>query len=354
MRKARGLFREYRQASAPRGAGDDAGRLMRKIIEQDATPTEVASALFGSMTRPGEKGLSVRFAGRLREALGDDNPVLGAAQQGLIARVLDGNGAGNVGQRLDNLLRGNGREAAAAILTEEQRRGLGAFRAALYQTERAEQALPSWIGDLSRSGFDPNAVATGLFGSGVPGTRIGSANFAEGLKGFLGEDSAEWSGLRQAAIQNLTKPGGSSLSAVKEAERVAEFIEGKGAGLAKELFSPSELAQLKRYGSVLRSTVLPSGIAGPSSGQGRAMAANLLNGLMGALAFKVGFPTAAAVPFTAKAGQRLLIGGPGASQASRSFGGGAPRARPDGPVLDMQRIGTGSGLAAEYGVPSER
>jgi hypothetical protein len=345
LREARGLFREHKQAFSPRGPGDDAGRLMRKIVEQDATPTEVATGLFGSMPRFGETGLSVRFATRLREALGDDSPVLDAVQQGLIARAIDGNGAGDVGRRLDTLLRGNGREAANAIFTQEQRRGLGAFRAALHQAEQAHHALPSWISDLSRSGFDPNAVATSLFGSGVPGSRVGSANFARGLKGFLGEGSEEWSGMRQAAIQNLTQPSGRTLTATQKADRVADFVSGKGAALAREMFGGEELARLTRYAAALRATVLPSGIGSLTAEQGRTIAANLLNGLLGAIAFKSGLPTAAAAPFTVKAGQRIVIGGPGAFGASRSFGGGAPRVVPDTPE-HFQRLGQGAGRAA--------
>ena len=95
----------------------------------------------------------------------------------------------------------------------------------------------------------------------------------------------------------------------------------------------------------------------PTAGQGRTLAANLLNGLLGAIAFKSGLPTAAAAPFTAKAGQRIVIGGPGAFGASRSFGGGAPRVVPDTPEV-FQRLGQGGGRAAGLlsadGVPSGR
>lgn len=353
MRNARGLFRQHQQNFRPRGRGDDAGRLMAKIIEQDATPAEVATALFGSASRPGEKGLAVRFAARLREALGADSPEFAALQQGLMSRAIDGNGTGDAARRVENLLRGNGRDAAGVILTEEQRRALGAWRGALAQLEQRRQALPGWISDLAKKDFDPNAVASGLFGSGVPGERIGSANFAKGLKGFLGEASPEWSSLRQAAIMNLTSPSGRTLTPSQEADRVVEFLSGKGAGLAEQLFTGTERAQIMRYASAVRATALPSGIAAPDAGSKRAAAAHLLNGVLGAIAAKVATPFAASAPFTAQVGQRILVRGPNAYAASRSFQGGAPRARPAGPVLDLQRVGTGAGLSAEYAMPAD-
>ena len=344
LRNARGLFRQHVQAFKPRGPGDDAGLLMQKIVERDMTPAEIAAGMFGSATRPGERGLSVRFATRLREALGNESPALGAVQQGLIAHALDGNGTGDVGRRLDVLLRNEGKAAANAILTPDQRSALGAFRAALYETERRQQALPDWLTGLARKDFDPNAVSADLFGSGVPGARTGSASYARALKGFLGEDSAEWLGLRQAAVSRLLRPDGRDLSPVQEADRIRAFIQGDGAKFAEHLFDGDERARLMRYAAALRSTALPSGLAAPDNGRS-AVVAHLLNGILGAVAFKAGAPTAAAAPFTAKVGQRVVIGGPGAFMASRSFSGGAPRAVPAAGLPVLAPLGVGAGLA---------
>ncbi len=345
LRNARGLFRQHVQAFKQRGPGDDAGQLMQQVIERDMTPAELAAKMFGSASRPGERGLVTRFATRLREAMGNESPALAAVQQGLIAHALDGNGTGDVGRRLDVLLRGEGRTAASAVLTSDQRGALGAFRAALYETERRRQALPDWVTGLARKDFDPNAVTADLFGSGVPGARIGSASYAKALKGFLGESSAEWSEVRQAAVSRLLRPDGRDLSPIQEADRIRAFVQGDGARFAEHLFDASERARLMRYAAVLRSTVLPSGLAAPDNPARRAMVANLLNGVLGAVAFKVGAPTAAAAPFTAKVGQRVAIGGPGAFMASRSFSGGAPRAIAPLPPPALDRLGVGAGLA---------
>ncbi len=92
--------------------------------------------------------------------------------------------------------------------------------------------------DLARTGFDPNRVAAGLFGSGVPGSRIGSADYAKTLQRAFGKDSAEWANLRQAAWLNLVGHGEASrMPAAKEAERIRAFTKGEGAGLARQMFT---------------------------------------------------------------------------------------------------------------------
>lgn len=179
----------------------------------------------------------------------------------------------------------------------------------------------------------------------MPGARTGSASYARALKGFLGEDSAEWSGLRQAAVSRLLRPDSRDLSPVQEADRIRAFIQGDGAKFAEHLFDVDERARLMRYAAALRSTVLPSGLAAPDNGRA-AVVAHLLNGILGAVAFKAGAPTAAAAPFTAKVGQRVTIGGPGAFMASRSFSGGAPRAVPAAGLPVLAPLGVGAGLAA--------
>lgn len=126
----------------------------------------------------------------------------------------------------------------------EQRTALGRLRGAVAQTEAARTAAPAWVQDLERTGFDPNRIASSLFGSGVPGTRAGAVNEAKAAKGLLGESSEEWSMLRQAAVQRLTDRGANAAKMVKD---IGEFTNGRGAGLARELFSPEEIGQLRRF-----------------------------------------------------------------------------------------------------------
>ncbi|MDR7039876.1 hypothetical protein J2X36_004654 [Methylobacterium sp. BE186] len=344
MRKARGLFREHRQAFAPRGPGDVAGQRLQKIVERDASPNEAISMLFGTTTGRIASG-QLQTLDRLRSAVGQDSDTWRAVQQAIVTRYVGGDGRG-LGQRLDYLLRGEGRDLASRFLSPEQRQGLGRLRAAVAQTEQAQTAAPGWVQSLERHGFDPNAIAGSLFGSGVPGARVGAVNEARAAKAFLGETSLEWAGLRQAAVQRLTEP---TMSAAKIVERVHAFTDGAGKGVATEMFSPQELGAFRQFASALNSTILPNGKAKPGNERAAGAVARALDVLTGAVAFKIGGPGAAIGAYGQKAGQRLITGGVNASRARRSFEGGAPRLRAPVPVPDAGRLTVGAGLYAGEG-----
>lgn len=356
MRHARGLFSQYKATFAPRGSGDDVGLAMRRIVERDATPNEVATMLYGG-TRPGSSGISVRIHDRLADALGVDHPAIEAIRQGLISKVVDG-GPGDVVTRLDHLLRGDGRVLAERVLTADQRAGLEAFRVGSMRARNAQEALPDWVRRLGDTGFDPNRVTADLFGSGIPGARPGQADFARGLRSMLGADSPEWSGLRQAAWMRLVQHGEAApLRPAREAERIRAFTQGEGKGLATTLFSTDELAQMNRYADVVRAIDIPNGGRLPDGGRASAMAGHILNGLAGVVGFKVAGPAGAAGAYGLKMGQRLAQGGLASVQAGQAFNGGAPRVAPEVPEA-VQRLGQTAGRAAGLlsaaGVPSRR
>lgn len=348
MQKARGLFSDYQRTFKPNGPGDDVGRAVQRIVERDAQPGEVASMLFGG-SRAGNTGLSVRMAERMRNVLGEDSPGWGAVQQGLISKAIEGRGA-DVGARLDHLLTGEGRTLAARVLTPEQRAGLDVYRRGLAQADAERTSLPGWVEDLARSGFDPNAVASGLFGSGVPGSRIGSAEYARTLRRAFGPDSAEWANLRQAAWLRLVGHGEASrMPAAKEAERIRAFTKGQGAGLARQMFSGDELALMNRYADAVKATHVPTGSRLPDGGRSAALAGQVMNLISGAIGFKVGGPAGGAAAFGARLGQRMLEGGLNGVRAARSFEGGAPRVLPPLPELPagiVPRTAVGAGVGA--------
>lgn len=341
MRRARGLFREYKQAFAPRGPGDVAGQRLQKIVERDASPNDAITALFGTTTGRVSSG-QFQTLDRLRSAVGEGSPAWSAVQQSIITRYVGGEGR-DLGRRLDYLLRGEGRDLATQFLTAEQRGGLGQLRAALVQTERAHQAAPAWIESLERSGFDPNAIGASLFGSGIPGARVGAVNEARAAKSFLGEASPEWAGLRQAAVQRLTDE---AQTAKKTVERIRGFTDGPGSGVAREMFNATELANLRRFASALDATILPNGQPRPDSGRALGAVAKAFDLIAGAVAFKAAGPAAAGAAYGARdAGRRALTGGVAAARARQSFQGGAPTMRALAQPLDTGRFATGAGLA---------
>lgn len=343
MRRARGLFREYKQAFTPRGPGDVAGQRLQRIVERDASPNEAVTMLFGTTTGRVGSG-QIQTLARLRDAIGPESEAWRTTQQALIARYVGGDGR-DLASRLDYLLRGEGK-SLAPFLTAEQRAGLNRLRAAVSQTEAARTAAPAWVQDLERTGFDPNRIASSLFGSGVPGARAGAVNEAKAAKGLLGEDSAEWSMLRQAAVQRIMDR---NASAAKTAKDVRAFTDGPGANLARELFGPEEIGQLRRFSTALQATLRPDGTARPNASAAAGAAAKALDVLAGMVAFKVGGPGAGIGAYGAKVGQRALIGGVGARRARQSFEGGAPRMLPPPPVLPTRRLAVGGGLSVADG-----
>ncbi|MCJ2093131.1 hypothetical protein MKK67_11575 [Methylobacterium sp. J-072] len=341
MQRARGLFREHQQAFKPRAPGDTAGANLRRIVERDASPNEVASMLFGSTTGRVSPGQMQTLA-RLREAVGANSEPWAAVQRGLIARHLGGEGR-DLGQRLDYLLRGEGR-SLTSYLSPEQRAGLGQLRAAVTQAENARQPMPSWAADLERTGFDPNAVGRSLFGSsGTIGAKPGAVSEARAAKAFLGADSQEWSGLRQAAVQRLMDP---ATPATKMIAGLRDFTDGAGKGVASTLFNAEELSHLRRFSGALQATIRPDGTikAGAAGEAGRKAVAKAMDLIAGAIAFKVGGLGAAAGAYGAKVGTRAVVGGLGAASARRSFEGGAPRLLAPPPMLPLGQAAAASGL----------
>lgn len=322
MRTARGLFRDYKQAFAPRSPTDTAGKNLQRIIEQDATPNEVASMLFGGQTGR-VTGRQLETLDRIKASVGADSDAWRAVQQATMGKYLEGR---NVGQSLDYLLRGEGRDLAARVLTPEQRAGLDAFRTGTQQAERARAAVPSWVQDIAATGYDPNRVLGDLFGSGIPGARPGSAAYGRGLKQYLGADSPEWGNLRQAAWLKLTQSGESRpLSPRAEAERIRAFASGEGKGLAQTLFSKDELGLMHRYADAVAATDTVRGQRLPDGGKAAALAGHVFNVLSGVAAAKAFGILGPVVSYGARAGQKALQGGLSGAMAARSFNQGAPR-----------------------------
>lgn len=213
------------------------------------------------------------------------------------------------------------------------------------QAESAGRPVPTWASDLERSGFDPNAVGQSIFGgSGALGAKPGAAAEAQAAKAFLGADSQEWAGLRQAAVHRLLDP---EMPARKTVAALRDFTTGSGKGVASVLFTPGELAHLNRFAAALQSTIRPDGAAktGAAGEVAKKAAAKALDLVMGAVALKVGGLPAAAGTLAAKPTERFISGGLGARAARRSFEGGVPRVLAPPPLLPLGQLATGEGLA---------
>ena len=327
MRNARSLFRAYKTDFAPQGAGDDVGLAMRKIVDRAAEPIEVSRMLYA-----GSPGLNIRIADRVKRVVGEDSPTWAAHREGYLSSIINGRDMTPkaVVSRIDAALSGERRGLTYRVLSDQQVAGLRQFQTASRAAQSARAEVPEWVAGLGRTDFDPNKVSADLFGSGIPGSRPGSAAFAGSLKKFLGEDSAEWSGLRLAAVQRLIlKPDGSGMLPAKQvAQRLREFTDGKGSGLSKQLFEPELLAEMRRYGSAVQSTIRGDGSALPNGGgMAGKMAGKALDAIVTGIGFKLGGPAGAGAAWSGRLGSKAIQGQANAWRARRSFEEGAPLLR---------------------------
>lgn len=137
LRGARAAYASYQRTFKPQGAGDDVGQAMRRIVERDAQPQEVANLLYGS-ARVGERGVSVRLADRLKQVLGENSPEWSEIRQGLWQRLTQRpEGVTDFGpqaqsQRIANFLNGDGRELARRLFSPAELRTMREYANVLH------------------------------------------------------------------------------------------------------------------------------------------------------------------------------------------------------------------------------
>lgn len=142
LRAARAKFAEHKRTFTSRGAGDDAGQAIEKIIGrfdgQAATPNEVANFLYGA-TNVGAKGQSVRVAQRLKNMLGNDSEEWFAVRQGLWSKLTEPAegmtawGPQKVSERIFKFLNGDGQVLSQVLFSPEERKFMSQFATTLKQ-----------------------------------------------------------------------------------------------------------------------------------------------------------------------------------------------------------------------------
>lgn len=383
LREARAAYSAYQRTFRPQGSGDDVGGAMRRIIERNATPEEIANMLYGS-SRTGSTGLSVRLAHRLEETLGRDSEAWGAVRQAAWMRVSQPrNQAGDVdpAKAATNILdfvNGTGQSLANRLFTREE---LGAMRnhavgvreldAAIANNPATRQAEAARTGYQQIFGGDdigggqaqafrrivsgdatPEETASTVFNaiSGNPGnaTRVIGA-----IERITGRDSDSMAAVRQGVWQRLTQnaEGKDQPGAQKIAQNLAEFLNGKGRSVAERLYNPEELGLMRRYANAVKLTVVPpnartnsdtapallAAVNKYSGAVSSILGAGIDGGLTGGLA---GY----AVNSLLKKGVSAAKEGRAATKASDAFSG-APVA-PTAPPRVAPYVGVGAGEAA--------
>ena len=190
---ARQAYSTYRQTFTPRGAGDDVGRAMERIVgkngQQGATPTEVANYLYGN-AKVGGTGLSVRLAQRLQNVLGSDSPEWAAVRQGLwsgLSEATEGTtefGAQKAANRVSEFLNGSGKPLSQIVFNGAERELMARYAGLQRQLIPKAGAV-----NFSNSGVllsalkgTANSLAT-MFGAAFGGPVGALAGYAAGPMG---------------------------------------------------------------------------------------------------------------------------------------------------------------------------
>lgn len=243
LQGARSAFRDYQQAFKPQGAGDDVGTAMRRIVERDARPDEVAGILYGNV-RSGNVGKALRLSERLESTLGADSAEYAALRRGLVSEITSGSNMApdRVAARIEQALTGDGRQLAQRLLTPEQTSGLRAYQRAVAQAAEARTAAPAWVNELAAANFEPQRVAERLYGSAVTG-RASSAQYADGLKTFFGANSPEWTAIGQGYVSHVL--GGAEMGADAIAKRVGAALAPENRMFARKLLTEEQIKGLE-------------------------------------------------------------------------------------------------------------
>lgn len=170
---------------------------------------------------------------------------------------------------------------AATLEAAKRARGLWSEYS---KTFTGDGATSRFIQELVDVDASPDDAVRWLFSSGKLGTGRFNSTLAKGLKEVLGEGSEEWGMVRQAAFRQLTeKPEGmTQLGPQALSSRISEFLNSPTTrALSREIYSPQEIATMRRYAGALKSLVPPAGSVN-YSGTGYEIARNARSMLRGA------------------------------------------------------------------------
>jgi hypothetical protein len=211
------------------------------------------------------------------------------------------------------------------------------------------RAMERVIGRNGQQGATPTEVANYLYGEArVGGTGL-SVRLSHRMQQVLGQDSPEWSAIRQGMWSRLseTTAGTTAMGPQRAANRISEFMNGSGRPLAQSMFTAPERALMERYAALQRQLTPRAGAVNTSNTAGtlRMLMAGTARQLFTAIgAGAGGIPGAMAGAAAGGVARRFTEGGATRSVA-RSLRG-APRHDPADQAFAQQM--------AQYGAVGSR
>lgn len=163
---------------------------------------------------------------------------------------------------------------------------MGTFTAG--KNDPAGRVVERILGKGNNPAAIPNDVADFIYGgSGINPSSL-NVNVAKRVKGILGEQSPEWSAVKQGLFSRLVEagPGATDWGPGKIAQRVNKFLNADGLELSKEVFSPQERRLVQQYADLQRKLQVPQ--AGANWSNTSTILAPMLKKISGGVAALVG------------------------------------------------------------------
>lgn len=124
----------------------------------------------------------------------------------------------------------------------------------LFEPKGAKDFARKAVEQIIETDATPEETLNLVFGSSSLGNKRGTQKTIRQLREILGPDSAEYQALREAAIDRIMRKG-----FVRDELKIGTLIkewdqalDGPGASVMEEMFSPAEISKMRRFNNVLR------------------------------------------------------------------------------------------------------
>lgn len=360
LTRARQLHTEIKRTYSPQNPQDDVGKAIEKIVgKRDVPPAEpetVAPLLYGSPNEPGG-ALQARIAQRVRDIHGADSPAFNALRQGLLSHMIDtppgtaplANDV--IADRIMRFFGGTkGVGLAQTLFTPSERaRMLGYANSLRTVTDPApatevERLIAKWSGRDGGQRASAKTVVDKLMGeSGKNGI---SPLIVRHLRDRVSPQAM--TAIKQGVWSRITEQaeGAMKWGDQKVGQRIMNFLNGDGKGLADALYTKAEREAMANIADAhLRNIPVP-GTTNPS-GSGH-LVARLARGARHSLLPIVGFShgglPGAAIGTAVDKGISVIGNKRDAAKAVKLFYG--PQVSQRKAVLAPQRFGALGGQVA--------
>jgi hypothetical protein len=276
--RARKLHSDLKKTFGPQNPQDDVGKAIEKIVgKRGATPAEietVAPLLYGNQSEPGG-ALQTRVAQRIKQIFGEKSKEWAAHRQGLFSHLtetphgIEAMSNEKIADRLHKFFSGTkgvglsqtlfSPSERAKLLTHANRLRMAADP---HPEGQVEKLIAKWAGRGGHEQASAKTVIDGLMGaSGKKGL---APQIVKSLKTHLTPKGLNQ--LKQGVWSRITEPpeGMIDWGHQKQAQRIHDFLNGDGKGLADELFTKGERDKMAAIARGHKAMIPPEGSTNPS------------------------------------------------------------------------------------------